>query len=44
MLIELVEDFICDEVRRQAARDLKTLIVAKSDKRDAIRVSGELDL
>jgi hypothetical protein len=42
MTIELVQDFINDEVRRQAAQ--KTLIIAKSDKPDAIRVSGELDL
>jgi hypothetical protein len=42
MTVELVQDFIADEVRRQAAR--KTLIIAKSDKPDAIRVSGELDL
>ena len=43
MTIELVADFICDEVRRQA-RDPKKLIVAKSDKPDTIRVSGDLDI
>jgi hypothetical protein len=44
MMIELVQDFISDEVRRQAARDPKNLIIAKSDKPDMIRVTGELDL
>jgi hypothetical protein len=44
MSIELVQDFIGNEVRRQAYRDPKNLTVAKSDKPDAIRVSGELDL
>jgi hypothetical protein len=44
MSVEMVQDFISDEVRRQAARDPKNLIVTKSEKPDAIRVSGELDL
>ena len=44
MTIELFQDFICDEVRRQAARDPKILVVTKSEKPDAIRLSGELDL
>jgi hypothetical protein len=43
MTIELVQDFICDEVRRQA-RDPKILVISKSDKPDVIQVSGELDL
>ena len=44
MTIELVQDFISDEVRRQAARDPQKLSLAKSDKPDVIRVVGELDL
>jgi hypothetical protein len=44
MSIELVQDFISDEVRGQAARNPKNLSIAKSDKPDAIRVSGDLDL
>jgi hypothetical protein len=44
MTIELVQDFISDEVRRQAARNPKILNLAKSDKPDVIRLMGELDL
>jgi hypothetical protein len=43
MIVEWVQDFIADEVRRQA-RDPKILAVTKSEKPDVIRVTGELDL
>jgi hypothetical protein len=44
MFVEAIQDFIACEVRRQAVRNPKNLTIAKSDKPDAIRVSGELDL
>jgi hypothetical protein len=44
MFIEAIQDFISNEVRRQAARDPQKLNITQSDKPDHVRVAGELDL